>query len=363
MSAIPASAEETGPFHLHAYAQADHRIFLHGGNNSEIHKARLSATGKLDDFYYRYSSEFSSGIPETYDAFVGWHGPDTLNIRAGKSKVPVDLERLRPANNQTFTESSMTALMTPGRDIGLQMSKTVRKFLLHGGIFSGTPDNVRSDGTNDGRVEMVARAFYEWQPGLGFGMAGTYGNRLSKGSHRNLPSYQSPAREKFFTYNSTTNVDGNTWRLVPQGYYYHGSLGFLGQVALSSQHMRNGSDTASLVNTGWGVQIQYVLTGEDENYKTLKPEAPFNPANNQWGAWEIAARYGELNIDNDTFPLYADPALSAAKACNTAIALNGFLTDYLRVQMDFEHTGFDGGAASGDRKAENLMISRLTVEF
>ena len=51
-----------------------------------------------------------------------------------------------------------------------------------------------------------------------------------------------------------------------------------------------------------------MLTGEDASYRgVVKPSEPFSPGKGGWGAWELVGRYGELEIDDDAFPLFADP--------------------------------------------------------
>jgi len=57
--------------------------------------------------------------------------------------------------------------------------------------------------------------------------------------------------------------------------------------------------------TGWYVQGSWVLTGESRGYSSAtaaftapKPDQPFSLKNGGWGAWEIAARYSDLNLDS-----------------------------------------------------------------
>lgn len=62
---------------------------------------------------------------------------------------------------------------------------------------------------------------------------------------------------------------------------------------------------------GWYVQASWVLTGENKGYNPTtaaftppKPDHPFTLDGSGWGAWELGARYSDLNL-NDT---ESDPA-------------------------------------------------------
>jgi len=58
--------------------------------------------------------------------------------------------------------------------------------------------------------------------------------------------------------------------------------------------------------SGWYVQDSYILTGETRRYSTAtggfggpRPAKPFDPKAGGWGAWEIAARYSVLDLNDN----------------------------------------------------------------
>jgi len=57
-----------------------------------------------------------------------------------------------------------------------------------------------------------------------------------------------------------------------------------------------------------------VLTGEEASYKGVKPKRPFDLKNGAWGAFELAARYSQLHVDGDAFPVFADLTKAAKEA-------------------------------------------------
>ena len=108
-----------------------------------------------------------------------------------------------------------------------------------------------------------------------------------------------------------------------------------------------------------------MLTGEDAGDKGIvKPNEPFEIGGTGWGALELVARYGELDVDDDAFPRYADPALVASQARALGIGLNWLLTSNLKLQFNLTQTQFEGGATLGaDRPDENAFFSRVQVAF
>jgi phosphate-selective porin OprO/OprP len=133
----------------------------------------------------------------------------------------------------------------------------------------------------------------------------------------------------------------------------------------SSQEVAIGGDRATIDNSAWQLTGSWVLTGEDAGYKGLaRPAHPFAPGEDGWGAFELVARVGALDVDDDAFPLYADPALAATRARTWSLGLNWYLTANLKLVFDHTHTTFDGGAAAGaDRPDEETFFSRVQLAF
>ena len=83
-------------------------------------------------------------------------------------------------------------------------------------------------------------------------------------------------------------ADGEHWRLSPQGYYFYGPFGFLGEYVISDQRVsRAGAGpfaSRRLANTAWQIAVCWVLTGEDAAYAGgVMPRRPFNPAQGRLG--------------------------------------------------------------------------------
>ena len=160
-----------------------------------------------------------------------------------------------------------------------------------------------------------------------------------------MPGYVSPGQQQFFAYSPTVQADGTHWRLSPQGYYYWGPFGFLGEYAISDQGVFNTATLgrANLQHSAWQAAVQWVLTGEAASFNGVVPKHAFDPRVGNWGAWQLVGRISQLNIDDDAFNGFSNPANSANEAFSWSVGLNWWLNKNIRVLTSFSYTTFDGG--------------------
>jgi phosphate-selective porin OprO and OprP len=360
---------------LRGFVQGDARFLLadgdHNGNDTfEAHRARLTVDGGARGFFYNVTTEFAGGNPTLLDAFAGYRYKGYA-VQIGKMKPPVSLEEIRATPDVTFAETGLSSLLMPVRDSGVQLSGGFNDTYFEtrvgwqAGIFNGMADNASDTTDRDDGKQGLARIFIEpFSSGIGIGIAGTYGRANGTAGSTILPSYVTTGRQTFFTYAAGSVADGRNWRAVPQASLYRGPVSILADYAVSAQEVRNGATQSDIMNTAWNVQAGWVMTGENATYKSVSPAAPFDPASGQWGAWEIAGRYGRLDIDDDAFPVLANPATAAGGADNWAVVLNGYLTNNARFLLDYEQTSFDGGKTAGrDRETEKALITRAQMQF
>ena len=115
--------------------------------------------------------------------------------------------------------------------------------------------------------------------------------------------------------------------------------------------------------TGWYVQAAWALTGENRSYNPAtgaftppKPANPFRLDGTGWGAWELAARYSELDLnDNINDPANVVTAWTGATTrtytfYNTVrggdqkaltLALNWYANDNIRFGLNYQFIQLD----------------------
>ena len=377
------SADGKYALKLRGYAQADARFVPgdDGGaftNSFFLRRARPIVEATVGRYFdLRIMPDFAQGQTVLFDAY--WEGKfdRAFTVRAGKFKSPISLERLRSATDVTFAERGFPSNLAPNRDIGLQIAGDIADgvFSYQAGVFDGAADLGNVDADLSDSKDLVARVFV--QPfrrgalqGSGFGIAGSAGNEQGSATATGLPGYRTPSQQTFFRYRTSTTAPAGTVlaagrraRLYPQAFLALGSLGVLGEYALSRQDVVVAGTTARLEHHAWQASGSYFLTGEKAGFRSPAPRRPFDLKAGTFGALELAARYGEIDIDEDAFPLFADPAGSASKARGVGLGINWYLNQAIKVLVNYEHTTFAGGAATGDRKPEDFVVTRFQHSF
>jgi phosphate-selective porin OprO/OprP len=328
-------------------------------------------------FDFRIMPDFGGGTTVLQDAYIDARFSPKIKVRAGKFKPPVGLERLQSATDILFVERGLPTNLVPNRDLGVQLFGDLARGNVSwaAGVFNGVPDGSSGDlDTNDGK-DYAARLFFQpfladngpWK-GLGFGVAASTGDQEGTLTSTSLAGYRTPGQQTFFSYRSdgtaagTVIADGERFRLSPQAHLYHGPFGLLAEYVISRQEVQRAGVSAELENTSWQAEASWVFGGEP-TFRAVSPKKPFDREAKTWGAFEIKARYGRLEVDEDTFPLFANPASAAEAADEWGLGLNWYLNRNVRIYLDYERTEFEGGASVGDREDENVLLSRFQIAF
>jgi len=373
------SADSEYSLRLRGYVQTDSRTFISDDeglavDNFLVRRARPILEGQADHFGFRLMVDFAQTAADQrlFDAYAEYRPGGWLNLRAGKFKAPVGLERLKSRTDLTFVEANLPTNLAPNRDVGVMAyGEPLPGLTWELGLFNGVEDNGRQGSDVDDEKEWAARLFAHpfaqsdgALRGLGIGVAGTWGEKEGSLVNRQLGDYRSPSQARAFRYRASSFAAGDHWRLAPQGYFYAGPFGLLAEYTVSTQDVRNGADLAEFENRAWEAQFRYILTGQDASHRGWPSVGHFDPRSGQWGAWEVAFKYGELTVDDAAFPLFADPAAAVSRMENYGVALHGYLSDSVKLVVDYEHTRFDGGAAGGlDRETEQVVLARLDYKF
>ncbi len=389
---------------LKGVLQVDSRTFFQdagtvGNDGILLRRARPMLQGTVyRDFDFLFVPDFggTSG-PQIFDAYVNYRYNPALQLQAGKFKSPIGLEQLQADRDILFNERALVTDLVPNRDIGFELHGELFEGIASyaAGVFNGVGDarnssNADFEDNKAGEGRLFLLPFKKLSApalrGFGFGVSGSYEHMqttntagLPATTGGTLPGFTTDGQQQFFAYNPTNKAvvlaDGDHWRVSPQGYYFYGPFGFLGEYVVSEQKVtRTGigpQPSARLGNTAWQITGSWVLTGEDAAFAGgVVPRKPFNPLEGRWGAWQLVGRYAELHADPEAFPLFSDPATSARAAKAWSVGLNWWLNRNLRVATSFSHTTFTGGGGAGTtppasvtRKDENVLFTRLQLAF
>ena len=387
-----------------------------------LRKVRPIVEGTLSGIYdFRLQPEFGGGKSVILDAYVAARFKPWFTVTAGKFKNPVGLERLQTEAYNKFVELGFPSSLAPNRDIGIQFSGNALSGVLNYAVAygdgvidgNGTENNPTPDTDTDGKHETAARVFILpfanssnfYLRGLGFGLSGSLGSKQGSAAINSvgtvngatttvitantsswLPSYRTSGQQSFFSYrgdtanttavNEAAFADGTHTRLAPQAYYYYGSFGLLGEFVASKQavtrHLTAATNSsATLKNSAWQIATSFFFTGEEAQYNNVKPNSDFAIGKPGSGAWELALRYQQLNVDQQAFAggasSFADPTKSPSAAKGYSAALNWYLSQNVRWTLEYDQTKFTGGAgtltAVIDRKDEKGVLLRFALNY
>ena len=311
------------------------------GSEGEWRRTRLTAKGKVkDDWQYGLTVNIDDR-DETADintAYIKYTGFDPVDITIGKFKEPFSLERLTSSKWTTTIERNMLTDFLAGNlgagepDTGGLMLSGYLKAASHFNWALGLFDDGSEDGDGEDNYSVTGRLtvapHFADDHFLHLGLA--YSTREIKGrvSYRTrFGAHTADAGRKTF---ADAYVD-DLKQLGLEMAYVRGPFslqteyinvsadgGSAGASTITDPPERVGGACYNDVNNsgevtsgdtdakcgdsdfdGYYVQVAYTLTGEVRGYKTNGAHFDKIKPKGQFGAWELVARYEDVEVDND----------------------------------------------------------------
>jgi phosphate-selective porin OprO/OprP len=369
---------ESGDYRLQvrAYAHLDGR-FYPGDDRALavdsflLRRVRPIVAGTLAKYFdFQIMPDFGGGTTVLQEAYLDFRYSAKARVRIGKFKAPVGLERLQSATNISFVERAFPTALVPNRDVGVQLHGDVAGGVVSYavGVFDGAPDGGSVDLDLNDSKDLAARIFLSpFKRGtsvlkdLAFGIGGSYGKQSGA-----LPAYRSGGQLSILTVATGITADGTRKRYSPQLSFYSGPFGLMAEYARSESTVLRASPAlhTDLTAKAWQTTATLTLTGDAASFAGVRPRKPFDPSKGQWGALELAARVNGLELDGSAVTDgLIDPTRSVRKAFAWSVGVNWYLNRNVKQVFDYERTTFTGGAASGDRPAENAVFFRTQLSF
>jgi phosphate-selective porin OprO/OprP len=125
--------------------------------------------------------------------------------------------------------------------------------------------------------------------------------------------------------------------------------------------------------TGWYGQAAWTLTGERHEWSSsnggfggIRPLHPFDPKKNTWGAWELAARYSVLNLNDRAGSAGSAAPLGGIRGGEqkiTTVGLNWYPNRVLRFLLDYQWDDIDRLNAAGAQVGEKVQAVSFRSQF
>lgn len=323
----------------------------------QFRRARLYVRGDAYDYlHWRLQFDFGGSEVAFRDVYASFSNILPFKLTVGQFKEPFSLDELTSSNNITFIERALPTAFAPSRNVGIMFSDSImdQRMTWAAGLFRETDAqgrNIASSGYNaTGRVTYAPVYENAGANVVHLGAAYTYKNPEDN-EYRIRQRPEVGLGDRFV--DTTTFAADSVGILGLEAAWVNGPFSLQGEYMMARADGAGGQQNVDF--DGWYVQGSYWLTGENRNYNRSSGSFGYvNPAGNfrengSWGAWELAARYSELDLN--------DGNIDGGKLENMTVGLNWHLNPNARVMWNY---------VNADRKAigkADLFMMRLQVHF
>ncbi|MDQ6957724.1 MAG: OprO/OprP family phosphate-selective porin [Mariprofundaceae bacterium] len=310
------------------------------GDGAEFRRARLFVKGKVGDFHYKAQYDFAGNGTKIKDLYIKYTGLP-VHIKVGNFKEPFSLEELTSSKYITFMERAMPNTFAPSRHIGAALSGHGDSWSAAAGVFtngaSGTTSGVDSQFDATGRLTFAPIHEKTRVLHLGAGI-----NYSLPSSTRTLRFRERPeshvTHKRLVGTGDILNVD-SVLKYDLEAAAVFGPASIQGEYSRTDVSFQNGIANEPSFS-GYYIFGSWFLTGESRPYSVKKgsfgrvhPNHNFQLGADGWGAWEVAARFSQLDLEDTGFP--------GGKEQNITVGLNWYPHPHLRWMFNWVHASVD----------------------
>ena len=357
-----------GRLHLdqidHSY---DPRIGTDPISGTQVRRGRIEIDGVFDrNWGYAAEFDYAKNSVALKDIKLGYEADSGASLYVGHQKQPYSLSLEMSSNDIPFVERSadnyLVATFTD-RAIGARYENSGDNWFFAGGVFG---DSLK-EGTETGDEGWGTSGRFVYSPVIEDEQVLHFGVR---GSYRELdvatPSLKIKDKTTDFSelniVNTGTLADAEAVTLFgPELAAVWGSLYVFAEHTTTEVTRTAAPD---LTFSGWHAAAAWSLTGESRagrysmssgEFKGLRPSKHFDWANGGIGAWEIAARYATVDLNDADVVGGEEDALS--------IALNWYPNRNVRFMADWSRILDTDGSNTVRLYAPDMEIFTLRTQW
>ena len=336
-------------------------------NGSELRRARIETSGSFDgNWSWAAQVDFADNQTSVKDFWLGYTTAAGTKFSFGSQKQPYSLLTEMNSDHIPFVERSVdTYLLAPFADraVGFRVEKAGQHWFAAGGIFGEAvnPNNILSDEGWGLAGRFVYAPVIEEDQVLHLGV-----RALLRAPANLSPSYRivdettHMSRLSIVDSGVIDQVDKNRVSGI-EAAYARGPFSIVGEYSALAT-ARDGA--ADLHFDSWHVYTTWSITGESRasayrigsgEFKGLKPATEFDPGNGGWGAWEVAVRYANINLN--------DGAIVGGEEDVMSSGLNWYMNDNVRLMIEWSRILATDGSNAVRRAAEGLDIYQFRAQY
>jgi len=365
----------------------------HLSSGANFRRAHLGAQGKIfGDFSYLFNFDFGSSNGNeqqgrVQSVYLQYDGLKPFAFRIGAYPPPASIEDGTGAGDEIFMERDAptdAARAIAGADARDAASVIYSDPSLYAALsFTGgkvadssvyadeqtallgrVADMVYKD--SDWALLLGANGSYVITPPYASGLTGAHNVTISAGPET---TFNDMGTKLVST--GAINVDHVTqwglegaaqWRtLYAQGGYYGYSM------------ERAGTTFEDPDFNGWYLMSSWVLTGERRAYSASngsfsapKPRIPFSLSGSGWGAWELALRYSDLDLNFDEGSAGTAAGTSAIRGGEqqiTSFGVNWYPNTLVRFDLNLQHVDIDRLSTAGADVGQDFNVIAFRSQF
>lgn len=278
---------------------------------TDIRRARFGFDGTaFKAFKWRIEAEYVKGTTTLLDAYISY-GYKAWLVTVGQQKAPYGLEANTSDSFNTFLERGMANNAFGGvgaeRRVGATVAYVSDKINATVGLFGGSESVIRNATTPDEVWSVNGRV--TWDPILDtgrvvhLGISAYHAGRLAANAVTVADRPNSRVDDGRLVSAAVSGADKATF-IGAEAAVVYGPFSVQGEYGRVSINRIGALPSAKF--DGFYAFASFFLTGESRTFKNgtvdrLKPLTDFDPTKGNWGAFEVALRYDQLDLTDRSF--------------------------------------------------------------
>ncbi|MFN2566008.1 MAG: OprO/OprP family phosphate-selective porin [Gemmatimonadaceae bacterium] len=336
--------------------QFDPRVFIDAAlyqedknrlsNGSELRRGRFAITALLrQEWLAQFDIDLADNAIEVRDAWISYTGRRRSLVRVGNFKEPFSLEELTSSRYITFMERALPNALAPGRHLGVGYTICGARWQFTTGLFGEEiGDTDRRDDEGYGVTARLTFApLQRERRTVHLGLAASYRTPQADSARPDRVRFHSRPeahvdRIRFLTTGRVANVH-NVVLYGLEAATVFGPVSLQGEYIRTRVNRKSGNPDAGF-DGAYGF-ISWFVTGEARAYVPQEREFGRITPRRRSGAWELAARYSTLDLNEPS------AQITGGRANNITAGLNWYANANIRVMVNYVVVNHDGNATGG----------------
>jgi len=352
----------------HAYFHQNEELNLSYGplestTGTEFRRLRFFISGTIyQSVEFKLNVDFAGGESRLKDAYIGVKNiPGIGRIRVGHMKEPLRFDALTSSKHITFMERAIPADFANERNNGILLMNDFlnQKLSFQTGVFRnadafGNDKKADHDIAWTSRITSLVINNVEKEQLLHFGASYSY-RKPDKEFYDISVRPKSHLSRKYISTGDIPDVE-TTQILNLEAAYSNGPFTVQAEYLTSSVEQKASSTAETYKFINYYVQASYFITKEHRPYKNsystwgrLKPKHYFMNGDKGIGAWEVALRYTDTNLNSQN--------INGGKQSDITLGLNWYLNSATRIMLNQVWTHFK------DQGNLNIFEVRFQIDF